>query len=117
MLTESRTINVLGTDIRVLFREEKQDKKLETLGGYYDSTQSMIVVKVPDQGDDFAVGNPEQFQKDVLRHELIHAFLRESGLDWSSSPAECWATNEEMIDWFAIQSPKIFKVFREQRLV
>ena len=26
-------------------------------------------------------------------------------------------TNEEMVDWFAIQAPKIFKVFREQKLI
>lgn len=28
-----------------------------------------------------------------------------------------YRTNEEMVDWFAIQAPKIFKVFREQKLV
>lgn len=116
MLTESRTINVLGTDIRVLFREEKQDPKLEELGGYFDSSECLIVVKIPEK-DSMSVGNLENYQKKVLRHEIIHAFLHESGLDWEAAPAECWATNEEMIDWFAIQSPKIFKIFREQRLV
>ena len=40
MLTEPRTINVLGTEIKVMFREEKQDQKLEELGGYFDATES-----------------------------------------------------------------------------
>lgn len=116
MLTESRTINVLGTEIKVVFRDEKQDPKLEELGGYFDATENLIVVKIP--GDDtMSVGNLENHQKKVLRHEIIHAFLHESGLDWSASSSECWATNEEMVDWMAIQSPKIFKVFREQKLV
>ena len=116
MLTEPRTINVLGTEIKVLFREEKQDPKLEELGGYFDATDNLIVVKIPEK-DSMSVGNLENHQKIVLRHEIIHAFLHESGLDWSSVSSECWATNEEMVDWFAIQSPKIFKVFREQKLV
>lgn len=116
MLTESRTINVLGTEIRVLFREEKQDPKLEELGGYFDATENLIVVKIPEK-DSMSVGNLENHQKKVFRHEIIHAFLHESGLDWSAVSSECWATNEEMVDWFAIQSPKIFKVFREQKLV
>ncbi len=116
MLTKPRTINVLGTESKVLFREEKQDPKLEELGGYFDATENLIVVKIPEK-DTMSVGNLENSQKKVLRHEIIHAFLHESGLDWSATHSECWATNEEMVDWFAIQSPKIFKVFREQKLV
>lgn len=116
MLIESRTINVLGTDIRVLFREEKQDPKLEELGGYFDHSESLIVVKIPEK-DTMTIGNLENHQKKVLRHEIIHAFLYESGLDWSAAPTDCWATNEEMVDWMAIQMPKIMKIFREQKLV
>jgi hypothetical protein len=48
----------------------------------------------------------ESVKKRILRHELIHAFLYESGLDQCS-----WADNEEMIDFFAISLPKIFHVF------
>ncbi len=46
------------------------------------------------------------YKNEVARHEIIHAFLSESGLKSCSS----WATNEEMIDFFAIQFPKIVKV-------
>ena len=56
----------------------------------------------------------ETYRKKTLRHEITHAFLNESGLtDCSSVPSNGWAKHEEMIDWFAIQSPKIFKVFQE----
>lgn len=40
--------------------------------------------------------------EEVTRHEIIHAFLSECGLDASSSPAAAWAENEEMVDWFAL---------------
>lgn len=116
MLTESRTINVLGATVRINFREAKQDKVLEECDGYYDASENLIVVKIPEK-DTMAQGNLENYQKKILRHEIIHAFLNESGMSYCSSPAESWATNEEMVDWFAIQSPKIMAVFREQKLV
>lgn len=116
MLIESRTINVLGTEIRIQFREEKQDESLKECDGYFDASESLIVVKIPVK-DSMSLGNLENYQKKVLRHEITHAFLYESGMAHCSGDAESWATNEEMVDWFAIQAPKIFKVFREQKLV
>lgn len=50
----------------------------------------------------------------TLRHEIIHAFLNESGLQWNAAASDqSWAKNEEMVDWIAIQFPKIFKVYQE----
>lgn len=115
-MTEPKVIDVLGTDIQILFRKEKEDPKLENMVGYYDCTKNLIVVKVLDP-DVNSLGDLEKYQREILRHEIIHAFLHESGMDACSGPADNWAVNEEMVDWFAIQAPKIFKVFREQGLV
>lgn len=116
MLTESRKINVMGTEIRVEFRKESDDPMLDGLGGYFDASINLIVVKIHED-EKYAVKDAESVQRKTLRHEIIHAFLHESGLDWSSSPVDAWATNEEMVDWFALQSPKIFNVFQEQGLI
>lgn len=116
MLTNERTVTVLGTEIQVLFRKEAEDEKLEELGGYYDSTVQRIVVRIPEE-DKLSVEKLEAVQKKTLRHEILHAFLHESGLDYSSCQPEAWATNEEMIDWFAIQEPKIFDVYQQQGLL
>lgn len=112
MMTEPKKINVLGAEILIEFREEADDEKLKNCLGYFDSTMRLIVVKkvVPDAR---TCGDLDCLQKEVLRHEIMHAFFYESGLDGSSGSVESWATNEEMVDWFAIQSPKIFKVFQE----
>ena len=48
-----------------------------------------------------------------LRHEIVHAYLYESGLRENSEKQYAWADNEEMVDWFAIQGPKIFKTYKE----
>lgn len=116
MLTNPRKINILGTEVIVEFRTETEDEKLEGLSGYYDPTVDLIVVKNYDAPDQHSVNNLEHLQKETLRHEIIHAFLYESGVQGCSSPCDAWATNEEMVDWFAIQAPKIFKVFKEQGL-
>lgn len=116
MLTASRSIDVLGTEIRVLFKDQKQDEALKECDGYFDSSENLIVVKIIEP-DAISLGNLENYQKKVLRHELVHAFLYHSGMSHCSNYSESWATNEEMVDWFAIQSPKIFRVFQEQGLV
>lgn len=52
-------------------------------------------------------------ERRILRHEITHAFLFESGLNWDSSVLQDgWATNEEMVDWFAIQGEKIYKCWQ-----
>lgn len=116
MLTKPRIINVMGTDIRVEFRKAADDKKLSNADGYYDHSVGLIVVLIPEP-DDNSVEDLERYQKRVLRHELTHAFLYESGLYVSSGSADAWASNEEMVDWFAIQAPKIFRVFHKEGLL
>lgn len=116
MLTKPRIINVMGTDIRVEFRKSADDKKLSNADGYFDHSAGLVVVLIPEP-DENTVENLERYQKQVLRHELTHAFLYESGLYGSSGSADAWASNEEMVDWFAIQSPKIFRVFQKEGLL
>ena len=111
-------VNILGTEWEVVQRDEKSDENLDGKfrDGYTDFSTHMIVIC--NKKDDCELQDYEGYKNAILRHELIHAFLYESGLDSSSSnTCGAWATNEEMIDWFAIQSPKIFKVFMELGLL
>lgn len=56
----------------------------------------------------------EVCEKQTLRHEIVHGFFDESGLMESSAQYNGgWSQNEEMVDWIALQSPKIFKTFQE----
>ena len=64
--------------------------------------------------EDLTEKEKEFYARKTLRHEITHAFFNESGLQSSANTYdEAWPKNEEMVDWFAIQSPKIFKVFQE----
>lgn len=108
-------VNILGTEytITILDKINKYMKDNPDVSGYMDPSSKKIVVYVKD----IEVDDEEQYKKRTLRHEITHAFFYESGLDCNANNITEWARNEEMIDWFAIQSPKIFKVFNELNIL
>lgn len=99
--------NVLGTEYKINITNSDNDPYLKDMDGYCDDTVKTIVVDEM-KPDGHSKKDLKDYQNKVMRHELIHAFLSESGLTNNS----IWADNEEMVDWFAIQFPKIEKVFR-----
>ena len=118
-----KTVNILGTEYRIETHKISEDETMKNnqWNGYCDEEQKLIVVADMTEKQyvdiDSAEGR-EQYRKKTLRHEITHAFLNESGLsDSASIPACAWAKHEEMVDWFAIQSPKIFKVFQELNIL
>lgn len=108
-------VNVLGTEYQINFRKISDDKDLEEAEGYCCMSSNRIVIRSENPEE---IENFERYQKRVIRHELIHAFLQESGLAQNSiEDVGAWARNEEMVDWFAHQSPKIFEIFQELDLL
>ena len=101
-------INVLGTNYKIEKRAVDQDRLLETKVAYCDPTTKKIVISEmqPELGSDIDIRVAEMA---TLRHEIIHAFLYESGL-YSQSE---WGTDETLIDWIALQYPKMKRVFAE----
>ncbi len=102
------TINVLGTEYTVQILKRDEDTKLSESDGYCDwSTHSIVVVDI--EVEEYTVGNPTLYVAKVLRHEIIHAFMYESGLhEHATFDDEHF---EQMVDWIAFQYPKIKKVF------
>lgn len=100
---------ILGTTYEI-FMDVPEDTLPPGADGLCDNTTKEIrIAQVKPDAD--SVRDLDEYKRRVLRHEIIHAFLFESGLH-TESTVEPWATSEEMIDWLAIQSPKIFHVFR-----
>ena len=102
-------INILGTDYKI-----KENCKIEDYSAlkyneaFTDSTSKEIIIGEYST-DDNSIKNLEYHIKKVKRHEIIHALLYESGLDCNTN----WATNEEIVDWIAMQYPKFSKIFKE----
>lgn len=114
----TKEIEILGETWTIHFRDE--DPCFEKSRGYTNcATREIVVENVRDTDDplDFDMQSQCIDQKRVLRHEILHAFLMESGLDENSNSCDGWALNEEMVDWFARQSPKIFKVYNKLKIL
>lgn len=109
MKIKESSVNILGSVWKIRSGDRKSDKRLEELAGYTDSSIRTIVLAEPVL-DDFSCQDLHAEMQGTLRHEIIHAFFYESGLWCDSATADHWAMNEEMIDWFALQFPKIEEV-------
>lgn len=105
-------VNVLGTEYSINFFSKLDDPKLNDVDGYMEPYTKKIVI------DNMApVGTPDPLLLEridlhkikVLRHEIVHAFLTESGLRDNSQ----WASDEELVDWIAYQIPKMVKAMKE----
>lgn len=108
---EAMKINVLGTDYTITEASEDEDKLLKSCDGYCDKTTKRIVVlKKPADNE---LGDYRWYQKKVVRHEIVHAFLMESGVDVCYEPHEDHGHDEFMVDWIAIQFPKLLAAFKE----
>lgn len=99
-------LNILGTEYEIETHRRAEDNRLEFCDGYTDTTTKRIVVFDPrDETGSDCVDDMEYYKKKVLRHEIVHAALYESGLAENSD----WAFKEEIVDWIAIQIPKLAK--------
>lgn len=93
------TINVLGTNYRVFTDTPEHDNQLKENDAYIAPELKIIVLDK---------GNVHRHQMKVMAHEIVHAFLYESGLD-----VESWGENEEIVDWIAIQIFKLNSVVKD----
>ena len=107
-------INVLGTNYNIKFKSEEEEERLKENWGFTDfHTKEICVRNDIEKETQDSCKNLSDYKNKVLRHEIIHAFLYESGLRENSHSCYAWAENEEMVDWIAIQIPKILKVYKE----
>ena len=109
------TVDILGTEYEIKYQQKGENPRFDELDGYVDHSTKEIYIMIQMPNKDYVV-NLAYHQNYVLRHEIIHAFLYESGLDSQTNEIEMWARNEEMVDWLAIQFHKIEKVFKELKI-
>lgn len=107
-------VSVLGTEYKIKYCSYNDDKLLEKCDGYIDWSIKEIVIETEENGE---LKDMKSYLKKVLRHEIVHAFLFESGLAESSCNVNGWATNEEMVDWIARQGIKICDAWKEAEAI
>lgn len=100
------TIRILGTEYSVEYKKMGD----ANYDGICDSTSKEIAIRSDNVS---GVGNMKELQKISLRHEVIHAFMFESGLGFSWQHPEEFGHDETTVDWFARMYDKIKEVFEE----
>ncbi|MBP5718430.1 MAG: hypothetical protein J6X53_05565 [Abditibacteriota bacterium] len=119
-----KSLTILGTEYAVELKAYGDDPyfKAHDCCGYCDAMCHRIVVcdthTYPDEmGEAWAIESEEFHEKTMkatLRHEIVHAYFDESGLqDCAAQYDGPYTKFEELIDWVAIQGPKIYQTWKE----
>lgn len=96
----SKKITILGTTYHLSETVYPADPLLKDMDGYcHDYAKKIVLDK----------NKSIEHKRHVLTHEIVHAFLNESGLKDPTG----WGCNEEIVDWIATQLPKMSKVVEE----
>lgn len=112
-------VNILGAYYEIIVKKYDEEEAFgrRSIAGFCDGHIKEIVVCDMSTYKDWEHENEKTVfaaQKGTLRHEIVHAFLNESGLADSSAQYEGgWAKFEEMVDWIALQGPKIYAAWQE----
>lgn len=101
---DNLVVRIMGEPWIITFKTKEEDPKLIECDGYCDESTKTIVIEWF-KWDGMNKNNMAKYVSTVVRHEMIHAMLYESGLD--ANTINNWARNEEMVDWIAIQLPKL----------
>lgn len=118
-MEQDMVVSILGVPYKIETHKISKDEVLDKnkFDGYCSMTARLIVIAdlTEEKYFEWSCENEKNaYRKAVLRHEITHAFLNESGLSSSTVvPVDGWAKNEEMVDWIAIQFPKMLEVFEE----
>lgn len=101
-------VNILGTDYEIKYETRMENPKLINANGLCEFWAKQIIIdKIEPDPENFK--NITEFEKKVIRHEIIHAFLGESGLYQ-------YMEDETLVDWIAVQFRKIEEIFKELKV-
>lgn len=96
-------IDVLGTKYNIII-----DSELEKYNADGECKRYVKLIRIrPEESlcyEDATKEEKNRCFKEVLRHEIVHAFFNESGL-------ENYSSDEQLVDWIATQFPKLHKAF------
>lgn len=104
-MMKMKKVNILGTEYSVKIDNALKETNVDGLCKEYDKQITIRSIEEMLCGNDSESTKKKRYDE-VLRHEIIHAFFNESGLD-------DYSNNEQLVNWLAIQFPKIKKVFEE----
>ena len=109
-------LNILGTKWRLKEVSRDSDPMFGTVDGFTDRSSKTMYVANESIVEPGAFMNWPEYMKSVKRHEIIHAFMLESGLAQETYHPP-YGADEQAVDFFAIQFPKMLEVFKKAEAI
>lgn len=112
-------VSILGTEYSIEKKKYDEEPVFEKrdCNGYCMSLTKSIVICDMSSYKGWEKDPPEIIaaaERQALRHEIVHAFFDESGLQSCSLTYEgSWPENEELVDWIANQGEKIYEAWKQ----
>lgn len=101
-----KKVNILGTEYTIVPEPKLIEMQADGVCKRYDKEISVRDAK--DMLDDIDTDEAKRARlNEVFRHEIIHAYFAEAGL------MDVYGADEQLVDWIAIQFPKMLKSFQE----
>lgn len=110
------SINVFGVEYKIFIDSEDDNPKIKDNHGYCETLAKELHFHEHlfkgFENDVMVLKDWDSYWKKVMRHELIHAMIYESGL------GDCceWANNESLVDWISMQAPKMLEIFSKVKV-
>lgn len=108
-----KVVSILGTPYTIKIGiSRKADKYLSDSDGYCDPINHLIVIA--EKNEEYSDDEWARYSKICLRHEIVHAFMFESGIDGNCKWDIQDQTHPEfMVSWIANQFPKLIEAFNK----
>ncbi len=108
-------VNILGTDYNIFLKTTQEDESLNVYSGYCDKFKKKIVIRIFSEEemskDNDYTENVEGMLNDTLIHELTHAFLYESGFNWTE------ISEEDICYWMSSNLLKLNKIYEKVKII
>ena len=109
-------LNILGSEWKLRICKVSEEPLLKDADGVTDRSTKTMIVRADQDGVEYPLMDYDNYRKEVIRHEIIHAFLYESGLGNELTHPE-YGHDEMQISWYAIQFPKMLEVFKKAEAI
>lgn len=103
-------IDILGTPYNIKFQTSNENVKLDTLdaNGLAELYSKELIIRTGYEDDPNSFKNITEFREKVLRHEVLHAFFHECGLD-------CYGDDKTLVNFLALQFPKMQAIMEKAK--
>ncbi|MBQ6479569.1 MAG: hypothetical protein IJI45_00495 [Anaerolineaceae bacterium] len=109
-LKKEYVLNILGAKWSMKLLTAEEYPQLKRADGLTDRSSKTMYVRSDQENEEFPLDQHENYIKEVKRHEIVHAFLYESGLGNDFKHPD-YGHDETQVDWIALQFPKMIKAF------